>query len=98
MHIMTPKSRAYYDLESFWSNGAPVPLEGVLTPNVPEQQQQQEGAVVEEVVSQAVCCMCTYEYVCTACVAAVMGMCDEVVCFAFLGVFFCYTSRCFGGS
>lgn len=57
MHIMTPKSRAYYDLESFWSNGAPVPLEGVLTPNVPEQQQQQqEGAVVEEVVSEVFAC------------------------------------------
>lgn len=53
MHIMTPKSRAYYDLEAFWSNGALVPLEGVLKPNAPTQQQQQEkAAVVEEVVSQ----------------------------------------------
>lgn len=50
VHIMTPKSRSYYDLESFWSNGVEVPLEGVLKPNVAEQQQQ-EVAVVEEVVS-----------------------------------------------
>ncbi|CAN0036570.1 unnamed protein product [Pylaiella littoralis] len=50
VHIMTPKSRAYYDLEAFWSNGALVPLEGVLKPNAPTQQQQQEkAAVVEEV-------------------------------------------------
>eukprot|EP00904_Undaria_pinnatifida_P008098 jgi/Undpi1/4418/HiC_scaffold_17.g07773.m1 len=34
VHIMTPKSRSYYDLESFWGNGTPVSLEGILTPNV----------------------------------------------------------------
>ncbi|CAM9686441.1 unnamed protein product [Ectocarpus sp. 13 AM-2016] len=45
VHIMTPKSRSYYDLESFWSNGERVPLDGVLKPNVPEP----EVAVVEEV-------------------------------------------------
>lgn len=48
VHIMTPKSRSYYDLESFWSNGVEVPLEGVLKPNAPERQ---EVAVAEEVVS-----------------------------------------------
>eukprot|EP00903_Cladosiphon_okamuranus_P009868 g9374.t2 len=46
VHIMTPKSRSYYDLESFWANGVEVPLEGVLKPNAPEQQ---EVAAVEEV-------------------------------------------------
>ncbi|CAM9338327.1 unnamed protein product [Hapterophycus canaliculatus] len=45
VHIMTPKSRSYYDLEAFWSNGAQVPLDGVLKPNVPEPK----AAVVEEV-------------------------------------------------
>ncbi len=59
---MTPKSRSYYDLESFWSNGVEVPLEGVLKPNVAEQQ---EVAAVEEVVRRSlllllflVCCRC----------------------------------------
>eukprot|EP00752_Nemacystus_decipiens_P014967 g13326.t1 len=47
VHIMTPKSRSYYDLESFWSNGVQVPLEGVLKPNAPEQPQ--EVAAVDEV-------------------------------------------------
>ena len=47
MHVMTPKSRQYYDLDSFWGNGTPVPLEGVLTPNAPPS----EEPVAEEVVS-----------------------------------------------
>lgn len=50
VHIMTPKSRSYYDLESFWANGVEVPLDGVLKPNAPEQQEV--AAAVEEVVSR----------------------------------------------
>lgn len=44
---MTPKSRSYYDLDTFWSNGTPVSLEGVVKPNAAPV----EAAVVEEVVS-----------------------------------------------
>jgi Ribosomal silencing factor during starvation len=35
VHVMTPKSRAYYDLEAFWRAGETVDLSGVLLPNVP---------------------------------------------------------------
>lgn len=47
VHIMTPKSRQYYDLDSFWGNGTRVPLDGVLTPNAPPSKEP----VSEEVVS-----------------------------------------------
>ena len=66
---MTPKSRSYYDLESFWSNGVEVPLEGVLKPNVAEQQQQ-EVAVVEEVVSVCVR-VCARVRICASYLASV---------------------------
>lgn len=55
MHVMTPKSRSYYDLDTFWGNGTPVPLEGVLTPNVVAT----EEAVVEDVVrAMSYCITC----------------------------------------
>lgn len=47
VHIMTPKSRTYYDLESFWGNGTPVPLGEVIKPNVVSTA----PALAEEVVS-----------------------------------------------
>uniref|UniRef100_A0A7S2Y0E5 Ribosomal silencing factor RsfS n=1 Tax=Fibrocapsa japonica TaxID=94617 RepID=A0A7S2Y0E5_9STRA len=33
VHIMTPKSRAFYDIEGFWGKGEPVDLSGVVLPN-----------------------------------------------------------------
>lgn len=35
IHVMTPKSRAYYDLETFWRAGERVDLSRVLLPNAP---------------------------------------------------------------
>uniref|UniRef100_A0A7R9YBC2 Ribosomal silencing factor RsfS n=1 Tax=Pinguiococcus pyrenoidosus TaxID=172671 RepID=A0A7R9YBC2_9STRA len=34
VHVMTPKSRAYYDLEGFWKNGKRLEIEHLLLPNV----------------------------------------------------------------
>ena len=33
VNVMTESAREYYDLESLWANGEPIPLEGLVTPN-----------------------------------------------------------------
>lgn len=48
VHVMTPKSRSYYDLDTFWGNGEAVDLAAVIKPNVIETEQE---SVAEEVVS-----------------------------------------------
>lgn len=53
---MTPKSRSYYDLESFWSNGTPVPLDNVLTPNVVTKEEPVEEEVVSDQTKHANIC------------------------------------------
>eukprot|EP00638_Chattonella_subsalsa_P005766 CAMPEP_0117757494 /NCGR_PEP_ID=MMETSP0947-20121206/14773_1 /TAXON_ID=44440 /ORGANISM="Chattonella subsalsa, Strain CCMP2191" /LENGTH=215 /DNA_ID=CAMNT_0005577415 /DNA_START=133 /DNA_END=780 /DNA_ORIENTATION=+ len=46
IHIMTPKSRAYYDLDGFWRNGEMVDLSDVILPNtVPSSELQKEEEV-----------------------------------------------------
>ena len=34
VNIMTPRSREYYDLESFWKDAQPLDITGVLLPNL----------------------------------------------------------------
>lgn len=34
IHVMTPKSRSYYDLDGFWAEGEVVDLSAVIKPNV----------------------------------------------------------------
>lgn len=46
VHVMTPKSRSYYDLDTFWGNGEAVDLAAVIKPNVIETEQE---SVAEEV-------------------------------------------------
>ncbi|CAM9739269.1 unnamed protein product, partial [Chrysoparadoxa australica] len=33
VHIMTPKSRAYYDLDGYWANGEDVDLSQIIKPD-----------------------------------------------------------------
>lgn len=46
VHIMTPKSRSYYDLDSFWSNGELVDTSAVVMPNVVETEQLRDEDLV----------------------------------------------------
>jgi Ribosomal silencing factor during starvation len=41
IHIMTPKSRAYYDLDAFWRSGEVVDLSSILVPNAPAAKPSQ---------------------------------------------------------
>lgn len=43
---MTPKSRSYYDLDSYWSAGELVDISSVVTPNVVEVEQPPPEDVV----------------------------------------------------
>lgn len=43
VHVMTPKSRAYYDLEGFWKNGEEVDIEHLILPNNGAQAGEQDG-------------------------------------------------------
>eukprot|EP00636_Phaeomonas_parva_P009787 CAMPEP_0118882192 /NCGR_PEP_ID=MMETSP1163-20130328/21492_1 /TAXON_ID=124430 /ORGANISM="Phaeomonas parva, Strain CCMP2877" /LENGTH=222 /DNA_ID=CAMNT_0006819169 /DNA_START=110 /DNA_END=778 /DNA_ORIENTATION=+ len=40
VHVMTPKSRAFYDLEGFWKNGKRIDIEHLLLPNGDGQGQE----------------------------------------------------------
>ena len=42
-HVMTPKSRAYYDLEGFWKNGQEVDIEHLIVPNSGAQSSDEDA-------------------------------------------------------
>lgn len=55
VHVMTPKSRSYYDLDTYWAAGERVDLSAVVTPNVAEAEVPPAEEVVSGVLALGAC-------------------------------------------
>jgi len=48
VHVMTPRSRLFYDIEGKWKKGEDMDLSGVLVPNEPIGSSKEIGEKDEE--------------------------------------------------